>query len=240
MSELNQKTSVGQWVARCPQTAREFEKLRIDYCCRGNVSLEEACRARRLDPLEVITKLLEVIEQDEATVGVDWTKSPLSRLCDHIEQTHHAFLKTELPRLSVLIDKVLDAHIANHPELSDLRQVFGQLRDELEPHMFKEEKILFPAVRRLEQETAPPEFSFGTVANPIRMMEHEHDVAGQALEKIRELTSDFHVPDDACNSYRVLLEDLRRLEEDLHQHIHKENNILFPRALQLENCLAKA
>jgi len=240
MSQLNLKTTVGQWVAKCPQTARVFEKFQIDYCCGGDVSLEEACQARRLDPTEVTTKLLKSIEQDNDASGVDWANSSLAALCDHIEQTHHAFLRIELPRLSAFIDKVLDAHGVNHQELSELQKVFGELRGELEPHMFKEEKILFPAVRRLEQETTPPEFSFGTVANPIRMMEHEHDAVGQVLKKIRELTSDYHPPDDACNTYRVMLDGLHHLEEDLHLHIHKENNILFPKALQLENCAAKA
>ena len=127
------------------------------------------------------------------------------------------------------------AHGENHPALRQLRDVFADLRAELEPHMAKEEQILFPAVRYLEQTEQIPQFPFGTVANPIHMMEHEHDLAGTALKKIRQLTEDFHAPEDACNTYRVMLDGLRQLERDMHQHIHKENNILFPRAQQHES-----
>ena len=158
-------------------------------------------------------------------------------MCDHIEATHHALLRQELPRLKGLIDKVAAAHGDSHPELGELRQVFAALQAELEPHMFKEEQILFPAIRQLEQAAQQPNFPFGTVANPIRMMEHEHDTAGSALAKIRELTHHFQPPDDACNTYRVMLEALHALEQDMHQHIHKENNILFPRSQQLEASL---
>ena len=126
------------------------------------------------------------------------------------------------------------AHVENHSELSELQQAFAALRAELEPHMFKEEQILFPAIRQLEHAASRPNFHFGTVNNPIRMMEHEHDAAGNGLTRIRELTDGFRPPADACNSYRVLLDALRKLEFDLHQHIHKENNILFPRAQSME------
>ncbi|HIK95094.1 MAG TPA: iron-sulfur cluster repair di-iron protein, partial [Planctomycetes bacterium] len=144
-----------------------------------------------------------------------------------------AFLKTELPRLTQLVRKVADVHDSVHPELHDVRTVFAELRSELEPHMMKEENILFPAIRLLEQSMDCPRFPFGTVANPIRMMEHEHDNAGNALKRIRELTQDFLVPVDACNTWRTMLDGLQNLERDLHRHIHKENSILFPRAEQL-------
>ncbi len=133
-----------------------------------------------------------------------------------------------------MIEKVVAAHGQNQPQLNDLGQVFAALRGELEPHMFKEEQVLFPAIRQLEQAANRPSFPFGTVANPIRMMEHEHDTAGHALARIRELTNEYVPPETACNTYRVMLDGLRVLETDLHQHIHKENNILFPRAQTLE------
>lgn len=234
MSHLNYQSSVGQWVAAHPRTARVFEDLKIDYCCGGGKPLEQACRARGLDPAEVLQRLQQTLEDPFAASDVNWSQAKLTDLCDHIEQTHHAYLKFELPRLTGLIAKVCNAHGKAHPKLSQLQQVFAELRAELEPHMFKEEQVLFPAIRRIEQEGAAPAFAFGTVANPIRMMEQEHDDAGDGLARIRELTDGFAIPADACNTYRAMLDGLRELEEDMHQHVHKENNILFPRACELE------
>jgi regulator of cell morphogenesis and NO signaling len=130
-------------------------------------------------------------------------------------------------------------HGENHPELHQVKQAFAELRAELEPHMFKEERILFPAIRMLEQSESPPAFPFGAVANPIRMMELEHDHAGDALERIRTLTGDYRIPEGACNTYRAMLARLQTLEQDMHLHVHKENNILFPRAIELESSPAK-
>lgn len=234
MTELDLQTSVGQWVAKVPRTSRVFEAQQIDYCCGGNKSLALACRDRQLDPQEILNQLRGTANTVVGEATQDWTTAPLAQLCDHIVATHHAYLKTELPRLTELIAKVVNAHGDKDPNLARLRQVFADLRNELEPHMLKEERILFPAIRQLEQASARPSFPFGTVANPIRMMEHEHDIAGHALTLIRELTRDFEVPADACNTYRALLDALREFQADLHQHIHKENNILFPRAQALE------
>jgi regulator of cell morphogenesis and NO signaling len=142
--------------------------------------------------------------------------------------------------LHALLETVIAAHGDAHPELADLRMLFADLRGELEPHMFEEERILFPAIRLLDRATTNPAFPFGTVANPIRMMEHEHDHAGDVLAHIRELTSDYRAPQDACSSYRALFDALRELEEDMHRHVHKENNILFPRAFEREQALVKA
>ncbi len=234
MSKPGADTTIGQWVTEHPSTARVFEDLRIDYCCGGGTTLEEACWHKQLDLHEIVDHLLQAAEVRQVDATGNWYESSLISLCDHIEQTHHAYLRDELPRLTTLIEKVVMAHSDKHPELRELQQVFSALREELEPHMFKEEQILFPAIRHMEESTSRPEFPFGTVANPIRMMEHEHDAAGSALTRIRQLTSGFSVPDGACNTYRVMLDSLRLLEDDLHQHIHKENNILFPRALALE------
>jgi regulator of cell morphogenesis and NO signaling len=136
-----------------------------------------------------------------------------------------------------LIAKIVNAHGEARPELSKVQHEFAALRSELEPHMFKEEQVLFPAIRWLEQSETQPAFPFGTVANPIRMMEHEHDTAGNVLARIRELTCDYRAPADACNTYRAALDGLRELEIDLHQHIHKENSILFPKAIERETSL---
>ena len=235
MPTLTASSSVGQWACERPPSARIFEELQIDYCCGGGVSLAEACDKKQLNVNDVMKRLRTV--GGESEVNESWLTSSLTQLSDHIEETHHAFLRSELPRVSALIEKVVAAHGASHAELPALQSVFTALRTELESHMMKEEQILFPAIRSLEQAASRPEFPFGTVANPIRMMEHEHDNAGNALAKIRELTSDFLVPDGACNTYRVMLDSFCGLEQDLHQHIHKENNILFPKAFKLEQIL---
>ena len=233
MTRTNLNTSVGDWVARHPQTSRVFESLQIDYCCGGGKLLEQACRDRQLDPQQILLQLEQTIDgADEPTN--DWLNAPLVELCDHIEQTHHAYLREELPRLTEMVAKVVAAHGENHPELATVQEVFNSLRAELEPHMFKEEQVLFPAIRQLEQSADDPSFPFGTVANPIRMMEQEHDDAGYALSRLHTLTRDYHIPEGACNTYRAMLAGLRHLEKDMHRHVHKENSILFPRAIELE------
>lgn len=235
MTQLDIKTPVGNWVARFPQTSRVFESFQIDYCCGGGKPLEEACEQQQLDPQQVVAKLEQAISDVQDESQEDWLTASLGDLCDHIEQTHHAYLRNELPRLTDMIAKVVNAHGQSHPELANVQTVFAALRAELEPHMFKEEQILFPAIRLVEQSSQAPSFPFGTVANPIRMMEHEHDNAGDALSELRKLTEDFAVPDGACNTYRAMLDALHELEGNMHQHVHKENNILFPRALELES-----
>ncbi len=234
MPEFDTSTPVGEWVAEFPQTSRVFQELQIDFCCGGGKPLSEACEAKGLDPDLVASRLSESLATASDEPTQNWSESTLCDLCNHIEATHHAYLKTELPRLGELVDKVAKVHGGNHPEFIELRTVFGDLRSELEPHLMKEEQILFPAIRQLESAASRPSFPFGTVANPIRMMEHEHDNAGSALKRIRDLMSDFVVPDEACNTWRAMLHGLEALELDLHQHVHKENNILFPKAQQLE------
>jgi regulator of cell morphogenesis and NO signaling len=234
MSKLDADTTVGQWVTEHPSTARVFEDLQIDYCCGGGATLQKACEHNHLDLHEVVDRLLQAAEAPHAGATSNWSESSLTSLCNHIEQTHHAYLRDELPRLAALIEKVVMAHSEKHPELRELQQVFVSLRAELEPHMFKEEQILFPAIRLLEKSPSQAEFPFGSVANPIGMMEDEHEAVGSALARIRQLASNFSVPDGACNTYHVMLDSLRQFEDDLHQHIHKENNILFPRVLEIE------
>lgn len=238
MSVPDIHTEVGQWVVEYPHTSRLFEQLKIDYCCAGSRSLEVACRERHLDAESVAAQLREAKRIASSEPTDDWSQAPLPTLCDHIEQTHHLYLKSELPRLTKLIAKVNRVHGDSDPSLPVLQQVFVELRAELEPHLFKEEQVLFPAIRKLVSAAAPLHFPFGTVANPIRMMELEHDGAGNALERIRELTQDFAVPARACNTYLAMLDGLRELEADMHQHVHKENNILFPRALAAERSRA--
>ena len=234
---LDLASPVGQWVAERPATSRIFEKLKIDYCCGGKKPLAQACTEQQLDPQEVLLQLQDG-NHSPASPSANWLDAPLAMLCDHIELTHHAYLKAELPRLTEIVAKVAHVHGAAHPEMHAVQQALAEVRAELVPHMFKEEQILFPAIRLLEQSAACPAFPFGSIENPIRMMEHEHDSAGEALRQIRELTHDFRVPEGACNTYRAMLDGLHTLERDMHIHVHKENSILFPRATALEHARA--
>jgi regulator of cell morphogenesis and NO signaling len=238
MLAVNTKT-IGEIVAGTPLAARVFERHHIDYCCGGNHALDEVCRQAGLE----VEAILGEIEQETGRVAPadirDWTTASLAQLIDHILTTHHAYLSTALPRIGQIIARVSAAHGTAHPEvIVPLANVFGILRQELEVHMKKEEIILFPAIVRLEGERRcgrkPPREPFGSVERPIHMMEHEHAVAGRALSDIRSLTNGFTPPVYGCNTFRVLYEELRALEADLHLHIHLENNILFPRAARME------
>ncbi|MBI1313040.1 iron-sulfur cluster repair di-iron protein [bacterium] len=225
--------SVGEWVTRYPAIARIFEQHGIDYCCGGARPLDAACESRDADAQSVLAELQAAISQTGTEFDDNFSTKTLTGMCDEIVDTHHEYLKRELSRLTQLVDKVRSVHGEAHPWLQELSAAFGRLRDELVPHMFKEEHILFPAIRTIEQSQSVPRFPFGSVDNPIHMMEHEHDAAGQALREMRDVSRNFTAPDDACNTFRVMLDGLRELELDLHQHIHKENNVLFPRASQL-------
>ncbi|MCA9291143.1 MAG: hemerythrin domain-containing protein, partial [Phycisphaerales bacterium] len=161
----------------------------------------------------------------------------LTDLADHIEREHHAYLRTELPRLDAMTEKVYRVHGAAEPRLGDVRRAFCAIRDELTTHMMKEERILFPMVRQLERSDGPVSLHCGTIAAPIRQMEAEHEHAGEALATIRTATDDFQPPEWACNTYRAMLDGLAQLERDMHAHVHKENNVLFPKALDRERQL---
>ena len=240
MTLIAPSTTVGQIVADQPQLARVFEELQIDYCCGGKRSLDEVCRGRGLDVRQFVQRLKDAEAMSTSPAGEDWQTAPLATLCENIERVHHDYLRRELPRLAAIIAKVVNAHGANHPELAEVERVFSELKAELEPHMMKEERVLFPAIRYLEANGQAMQFPFGSLANPIRMMVSDHDQVGDALARLRQLTSNYVVPAGACNTYRVMLEGLAALEGDMHEHVHKENNILFPRAVELEASLAGA
>ncbi len=239
MTQIDFESTVGQLVIERPGRARVFERFGIDYCCGGKRALDEACRARQLDPQSVATALRQSDEAAESRDETNWAAEPLDGLIANILDTHHAYLRRELPRLTQLVTKVRDVHGARHPELVEVADVFAGLRAELQAHMMKEEQILFPFISALAAGDSGPGHC-GSVQNPIRVMEHEHDSAGAALARMRELTGDYATPADACNTYRALLGGLADLEADLHLHIHKENNILFPRAVELERTVASS
>ncbi|GAB4316181.1 MAG: iron-sulfur cluster repair di-iron protein [Candidatus Sumerlaeia bacterium] len=237
MTAITEKT-VAELVAESPARARVFEAYGIDYCCNGNRILREACTGADVELDEVVRAL----NQADAALSpeakdVDWRGRTMSELVDNIVETHHAFLLKELPRLEQLVFKVADTHGERHPELRETARVYAGLQDELYQHMMKEEQILFPWIKAAEAGEAGP-FHCGTVQGPISVMEHEHDNAAGALARMRALTNDYTLPDDACQSCRELFDGLKRLESDLHMHIHKENNILFPRALEAERAMA--
>jgi regulator of cell morphogenesis and NO signaling len=221
-----------------PAATRVFEKFGIDYCCGGGKSLREACTAGNIEPDKVV-ELLQASEQGKNTNGnKDWKSELLSDLIDHIVETHHAYTREELQRLEPLLAKVCSVHGQRHPELAKIKQLFAGLSQELTMHMMKEEQVLFPYISRMEEAVLerrpimPP--MFGTVQNPVQMMIQEHDDAGQALHEMRELSAGYTPPQDACISFQTLYRTLDEFERDLHQHIHLENNILFPRAVEME------
>ncbi|MBU2500691.1 iron-sulfur cluster repair di-iron protein [bacterium] len=236
------ETTVGDLVAEGIHRARVFETYGIDYCCGGKTPLTEACRIAGCTADEVVAALVAA-DRDAGGGGpetTDWRAASLTKLTTHIVQTHHAFMKRELPRVADLLAKVRNAHGENHPELADLAQVYGALRAELEAHLAKEEQVLFPLIQEMEATRQAGSAHCGSVNNPIGVMEHEHDNAGIALGRMRELTNDYTLPQDGCATFAALLDGLAAIERDLHEHIHKENNILHPRAARLEADLLAA
>jgi regulator of cell morphogenesis and NO signaling len=238
---IDPQATVGQLVTQHPGRSRVFETLNIDYCCGGKIPLSEACAKRGHDPMVVIGLLQKAdAEGDQSGDMIDADALSLSDLADHIERAHHDYLRAELPRLDAMTDKVHRVHGESEPRLGDVRRAFCSLRDELTSHMVKEERILFPVIRQLEQSDGPVPIHSGTIADPIRQMEAEHEHAGDALATIRTATDDFQPPEWACNTYRAMLDGLSQLERDMHAHVHKENNVLFPKAIALEARTAAA
>ncbi|MCA9244245.1 MAG: iron-sulfur cluster repair di-iron protein [Phycisphaerales bacterium] len=229
--------TIGQLVVERPARARVFERYGLDYCCGGKAPLTEACRKQGLS-FDAICRELATIDDGAEPLQTDWSTVTMAELADHIVDAHHIHLRRELPRLDALLEKVTRVHGDNHPELRQCREVFLSLAAELNTHMLKEEQVLFPMIRQLETGQSSPVIGCGSIDNPIRVMEHEHDDTGRALARLRTLTNGYVPPADACNTYRVMLDSLSELERDLHTHIHKENNILFPRAIAVAQSCA--
>jgi len=227
--------SVRELVLEKPAAARVFEKLGIDYCCGGNQSLVDACITAEVRMEKVIAALAKA---EPVPAERDWRGAPLSKLTQYIVDQHHSFTRDEIERLVPLISKVVSVHGDNHLELLQVQSLFRGIAQELTMHMRKEEQVLFPYIARIEEagnsKSPLPPAMFGTVQNPVRMM-MEHESSGQALRKMREVTNGFIAPPDGCVSYQTLYRALEAFEKDLHNHIHLENNILFPRSVDLEN-----
>ncbi len=227
--------TVRELALEVPHATRVFEKLGIDYCCGGGKSLEEACSVAQVSVDEVLQSLDTTAPADS---GVDWKTASLRELIEHILSRHHAYVKAEIPRLQALLAKVNSVHGERHPELAAIQDEFRAVSGELLMHCMKEEQILFPYIGEMEtarlQRRAVEPPMFGTVRSPIQMMIMEHDSAGEALRTIRQASNGFTAPADGCVSYQTLYRALAEFEADLHQHTHLENNILFPRAVEME------
>jgi regulator of cell morphogenesis and NO signaling len=234
MTDTLTARSLGALVAEVPARARVFDHLGLDYCCHGDRSLAEASESAGLDPDKVVAALAGVTTP-AITATAQAVGDPVA-LIDDILTGHHAFLWDELPALVALAAKVNDVHGSRHPELAAVHQLVVSLQGDLEPHMLKEERVLFPAVRLLVE--GQRQFGFGTVDNPIRMMRLEHEQAGELLAQLRRVTAGYEVPADGCASYEALYRRLEHVEEDTHLHIHKENNVLFPMATALQRAVS--
>jgi regulator of cell morphogenesis and NO signaling len=235
MIETANKT-VKELAVQIPGAARVFENFGIDYCCGGDVPLRQACDNAALR-LEDVVASLEKAQRDPAPAR-DWAQAPIAALARHIVERHHSFTAAETTRLEALFVKVCGVHGQRHPELYRMQAKFTEMANELRTHMMKEENILFPylaAMERAVSEKKPlPRAMFGKVENPVRTMMREHDSAGEALRALRAASHNYAVPEDACPSYRELYKSLEMFEADVHTHVHLENNILFPRALEME------
>ncbi len=237
---IDKDKTVGELAAKLPGAVRLFERLQIDYCCGGKRSLEEVCQEKNLGVDEVVAALQTIAEvQRPAADEKDWAGASLKELARHIVENHHSFVRREIPRISALLDKVCEVHGGNRPEFPAARTAWVELAEELSHHMHKEEMILFPFIERLEAgvegSAGMPAAPFGTVRNPIQMMVREHDSAGRLIGRINGLLTDR----SGCNTCLELFRSLDGFEKDLHQHIHLENNILFPRAEELENLVSR-
>jgi regulator of cell morphogenesis and NO signaling len=232
LSDITPDSRIGDLVATRPGLARIFEELRLDYCCGGKQSLAAASESRGLSVTTVIALLdAAAVALAASAAEVDAAGMSLKDLADHIEHTHHAYLKEELPRLAEMAERVACKHGHRDPRLQEMATTVVGLTQEMFQHMHKEEAVLFPLVRQIEGGLRGGFAS--SIGDPIRCMEEEHDRAGRATERLRELTDGFTPEADACNTHRALLHGLARFEADLHRHVHKENNVMFPRALAL-------
>jgi regulator of cell morphogenesis and NO signaling len=211
--------TLGEIVTADPSAARVLESFWLDYCCGGQQRLDVACASAGV----AVDAVVAALGREVPGTQPDWATMTPPELVDHIESVHHGFLHAELPRLDALAQKVAGVHGRSHPELMEVLADLAEVRDDLEPHLRKEEQVLFPAIRR--------HVPGRSLAAPIQVMLAEHDVAGDLLERLRRSAGDYVVPDDGCASYRALYDGLLALERDTHLHIHKENNVLFPALL---------
>jgi regulator of cell morphogenesis and NO signaling len=221
------------------RSARIFENYNLDFCCKGNRALDEACKDKKLDADRILSEVtLVCADKSSEKDSGDWKTDELAH---HILNTHHIYVKKMLPVILAHSQKVSEVHGKNHPEVIEIANLFGKIFEELGSHLMKEEKMLFPVIlelTELEKANSKMDVSpFGSIQNPIDVMEREHVEAGEGFYKIKELSNNYNAPEDACTTYMVLYQELNEFENDLHTHIHLENNILFPQSVELEKKL---
>lgn len=232
--ELTKNQNIGELVATDYRTAQVFKNHNIDFCCHGNRSIEEASSEKNLDPETLLKEIREIRETNDN--GTDFRSWPLDLLADYVEKKHHRYVEKQIPVLKEYLAKINQVHGQKHPELEDIQTLFNETSGELSAHMKKEELILFPLIRKLAVNTSENKNieKKPSVSAPIQKMMEEHDSEGVRFQKIHELSGNYAPPADACNTYRTTFSLLKEFENDLHEHIHLENNILFPGAIGLE------
>jgi regulator of cell morphogenesis and NO signaling len=240
--KIQENQIIGELVAKDYRTASVFKKYGIDFCCQGNRTLNEACAAKKIDTNLVVSDLNTLIESTSEN-AIDFKSWPIDLFADYIEKKHHRYVEEKTLEIKPYLDKICRVHGERHPELLEINEHFNATAGELAKHMKKEELILFPNVRKMvkanQENSKLEEPPFGTVQNPIQMMMNEHSTEGERFRKIETLSNNYTPPEDACNTYRVTIALLKEFEQDLHLHIHLENNILFPKAIELEKELSQ-
>lgn len=215
-----------------PKAANVFKKYHIDYCCKGSRLFEEACAEAGLDPQALQEQIDEAAENPQFNMRAkDWS---LDFLADYIVNNHHQYIRDTNPDLLALSDKVKRVHGDRHPELMEIDRIINEVANDMLMHLQKEEQMLFPAIKEIVKGEFSGKYPFSSISQPIQMMEAEHADAGDGLDRIRELTDNYTAPEDACTSYRLFFDMIEAYENDLHQHVHLENNILFPKSIALE------
>lgn len=235
--EITTSPTIGSFVAKDYRAATVFQKYGIDFCCKGGRTIEEVCENKKINAAQLFAELTEATKES-GNETTDYQSWPLDLLADYIEKKHHRYIEQTTPAIKQFLDKLCKVHGGRHPELFDINNEFNASAGELAAHMKKEELILFPFIRKMANAQyaggSMPRPGFGTVQNPIEMMKHEHLVEGERFEKIASLSSNYTTPEDGCTTYRVAYALLKEFENDLHLHIHLENNILFPKAIEME------
>ena len=235
------ETTLSAIALRSDAHATVLDRYKLDFCCGGSRSLQEACRGAGIDVERVLAELTAeaTARQEALSPGIDWRRTA-GELIDFIVDTHHAYTRAAFERLGPLVAKVAGKHGDRHPELARVAATLEELADDLGPHMMKEERVLFPYIRALEAPGRAPSAPFGTVSNPVQMMMREHDRAAESLVDLAAATANFSPPEDACASFRALYAGLAELRLDLLKHISLENNVLFPKAVALEEAKTRS
>ncbi len=238
--EMLEQLTLSEIVIKYPVSANIFEKYRLDFCCGGKKKLADACFENGVALHSVEKELRDLVSSAQKRFAkTECNDMDLDLLMDYIETNHHAYVRNVLPVIQNHLAKVVKAHGERHPEMKEIAELFADVAEEMTLHMHKEEKMLFPFIRQMADMRNGQAFlkapTFHTVKNPISVMEFEHEHAGRAMEKIRVTSRNYEAPADACTTYRLCLAELDEFERDLHKHVHLENNILFPKAVNLEN-----